>query len=89
MLTWEIIAHGRVQGVGYRSYVRRCARDLRIKGYARNLYDGTVLVLAQGDEDDLQLFRGLLRNGNGFSRVSRLEIEEITDSAFYNDFEIR
>ncbi|MFO8145373.1 MAG: acylphosphatase [Candidatus Syntrophosphaera sp.] len=89
MLSWEITAHGRVQGVGFRSFARMCARKLFITGYAKNRYDGTVLIIARGDGENLKIFCDMLRGGNGFSRVSRLEIEEITGAERYDDFEIR
>ncbi len=89
MHSWEIIVHGRVQGVGFRGFARRCAHELMIAGYAKNRYDGTVLVIARGEEDNLKVFCDMLRAGNGFSRVNRMEIEEITDPKIYNDFEIR
>lgn len=41
---------GTVQGVGYRRYVQRYARDLKLQGYAENLSDGRVEVVAEGQD---------------------------------------
>jgi acylphosphatase len=49
-------ASGRVQGVGYRYYVTDRARELRVTGYAKNLADGTVEVVAEGQEPVLREF---------------------------------
>ncbi|MGH8774976.1 MAG: acylphosphatase [Jiangellaceae bacterium] len=43
--------HGRVQGVGFRWFVRRAAQDLELAGRATNLPDGTVEVVAEGPRD--------------------------------------
>jgi acylphosphatase len=54
---------GRVQGVGFRNFVQRCALQIGVDGYTRNLSDGRVEVLAQGsaaqhEELEAQLWRG-------------------------------
>ncbi|MBW6514710.1 MAG: acylphosphatase [Candidatus Syntrophosphaera sp.] len=89
MLSWEIIVHGRVQGVGFRSFSRACARRCGITGYARNLYDGTVEIIACGSKENLELFRDMLNGGNGYIRVRRLDVSEVESTVEYNDFGIR
>ena len=58
----RITAHvsGRVQGVGYRYYITDRARELRVTGYAKNLADGTVEVVAEGQEPVLREVIGML-----------------------------
>jgi len=51
---------GRVQGVGYRYYVTDRAREIGVTGYAKNLADGSVEVVAEGAEPDLCEFIGSL-----------------------------
>lgn len=48
-----MIVRGRVQGVGYREGCRKCAQDLRLSGWVRNLPDGTVEVEAEGRAHEL------------------------------------
>ena len=50
---WRLIVRGKVQGVGYREGCRRCAQDLRLSGWVRNLPDGTVEVEAEGGPQEL------------------------------------
>jgi len=51
-----IIAKGTVQKVGYRDFVQDIARSLEIKGYVKNLRDGSVEIVAEGSEDVIEEF---------------------------------
>lgn len=53
----ELIVFGDVQGVGYRQYVAKIGRRLKLKGFVRNLNDGTVQIHCKGNERDLCEFR--------------------------------
>jgi acylphosphatase len=53
--------HGRVQGVGFRWWTRSRASELGLKGYASNLADGRVEVVAEGPKDDCEKLLTLLR----------------------------
>jgi acylphosphatase len=55
--------HGRVQGVGFRWWTRSRASELDLRGYASNLRDGRVEVVAEGREDDCAKLLELLRGG--------------------------
>ena len=68
---------GRVQGVGYRWATREQATRLGITGYAKNLSDGRVEVLACGDEDDLDSLIAWLQQGPEYSHVTDLDIETV------------
>ena len=74
------LAHGHVQMVGYREFCRRSARALSrdagapLQGYARNLANGsTVEVVAEGPRASLERLLGLLNEGPGAARVSKVE----------------
>lgn len=68
---------GLVQGVSYRAATRRQAQVLDITGYARNLPDGRVEVLALGEETAVHTFREWLWQGSPWSRVSNVHWETI------------
>ena len=68
---WRVC--GRVQGVGFRYFVVREARALGLRGWARNLMDGSVEVQATGAEAGLDLLERALREGPPHARVDRLE----------------
>ena len=58
-----IFVQGRVQGVGFRWWVRARALELGLIGFARNLVDGRVEVCAQGDPAAVAALRALLESG--------------------------
>jgi acylphosphatase len=77
---------GRVQGVGYRYFVMREADALGVTGFARNLPDGSVEVVAEGDDGVLADFEGRLRKGPSFASVSNVDRAAIAprgDSGFH------
>ena len=63
------IAKGRVQGVGYRAFCADHGMKLNVTGYAKNLPDGRVEVVAEADEATLRQLVKLMREGPPFSRV--------------------
>lgn len=69
---------GRVQGVGFRAFVWRRARQMGLSGWVRNLADGDVEAEAWGDSAAVDGFLAALRQGPPSARVERLETEELT-----------
>ncbi|MCK4555561.1 MAG: acylphosphatase [Candidatus Aenigmarchaeota archaeon] len=53
----EFIVSGEVQGVGYRQYVAKIGRRLKLAGFAENLKDGTVRIHCKGDEKAISEFK--------------------------------
>jgi acylphosphatase len=70
---------GRVQGVYYRGSAAARARELGIRGYARNLPDGRVEVLACGEQEAVLAFVEWLWIGSSASRVTAVEVRDSTD----------
>jgi acylphosphatase len=68
----EII--GDVQGVGFRFFAERHARQLGLEGYVRNRYDGAVEVEAEGSGSALEQFLTQLRRGPRAARVEDLKV---------------
>ena len=88
MITRRFVVHGRVQGVGYRWFVARQAARFGVAGFAQNLADGTVEVVAQGDESAVQSLADALRRGPTMARVSRVENTDVPhDVAQFSSFE--
>lgn len=71
----HIVVEGLVQGVGYRWFAARRAEALGVRGFVRNLYDGTVEVHASGDRSLLETLIGDLKVGPRSAHVTNLKIE--------------
>ncbi|MFN3383584.1 MAG: acylphosphatase [Archaeoglobaceae archaeon] len=59
----EVFISGVVQGVGFRYFTVKVARELGIKGYVKNLADGRVYIYAIGEEEALEKFLANVRKG--------------------------
>jgi acylphosphatase len=68
---------GRVQGVFFRASTRNEAQRLGLTGYARNLLDGRVEVVACGDKEAVQTLKDWLSKGPSGARVSGVACEFI------------
>ncbi len=88
MKRFWVRVYGRVQGVGFRYHTLSKAKLLGIKGFVKNLPDGSVFVDCEGDEDNLNIFLEFLKEGPSFACVERCEVEEKSPKG-YLDFEIR
>jgi acylphosphatase len=86
MPAYRYVVRGRVQGVGYRYFALKRAEELGLAGFARNLPDGSVEVLAEGDDELLSDFEAKLKQGPSFARVEGVERTESArrgDSGFH------
>lgn len=72
------LVSGRVQGVFFRASTQARARELGLRGYARNLPDGRVEVVARGEPDAVQALCDWLWLGSPGSRVADVEIEHLS-----------
>jgi acylphosphatase len=69
----RFLVRGRVQGVGYRYFVLRAAEGLGVAGFTRNLPDGSVEVVAEGDDPVLTQLEERRRQGPSFAKVASVE----------------
>ena len=73
MAKLEAVVKGRVQGVGYRAFVKRQADLLGLAGWVENLHDGAVALEATGPADALEHFLAHLSRGPMFARVEAVD----------------
>lgn len=80
---------GDVQGVGYRAFARRYARSLGVVGYARNLADGSVEVVAEGPRSQMDAFLGVVKRGSPSGHVDFIAFEWQAATGEFTMFSIR
>lgn len=85
----HLFISGKVQGVFYRATAVEVARKLGLAGWVRNLPDGRVEAVAQGDEEQIEEFIRWCRNGPPAARVEDIEVEPWLYDPSLRDFEIR
>ena len=84
----HVIYHGNVQGVGFRYTSRGVARPYAVSGLVRNLTDGTVEVLAEGEEAEVHRFlQDLEAHMRGFIRSCDVVFEDPTGE--FQGFSVR
>ena len=84
-----VLITGKVQGVGFRNFTQRNARQLGVNGYAKNLPNGKVEVVAEGDKAQLDALITLLKRGPRFARVDSLDVDERSFTGEYESFGVR
>jgi acylphosphatase len=85
----RFVIAGRVQGVGFRWFTRDAAAREGVHGWVRNLADGTVEVVVEGDAESVDRVEAAVRRGPSQARVERVEVEEHAPSGRITGFEIR
>jgi len=78
---------GRVQGVGFRYFVKHNAEALGVRGFVRNEDDGGVFVYAVGDRPAIEQLAAAIHTGPRFSEVRTVEEKEASIQK-YNSFQI-
>lgn len=85
----HIVASGRVQGVGYRAAIYQKAVELGIKGWVRNLADGSVEILAEGEKTGIAAFVGWCEKGPRWASVDKLQVTGQPAGSEFSEFSIR
>ena len=87
-MTRSYLVSGRVQGIGFREWVRRTARTHGVRGWVRNREDGRVEAVVTAEDVVLERFEAVLRAGSALSRIESVETSDIEETPF-SDFEVR
>jgi acylphosphatase len=86
-VTRHLDISGRVQGVGFRFYMQRKARELGITGWVRNRRDGAVEAVVQGEADAVETMTAWARRGPPSAAVAAVSITD--GDGDYSSFETR
>jgi acylphosphatase len=84
----KFLITGDVQGVGYRFFAQRAAARHQVMGHVRNCPDGSVEVIAEGTEIEVEEFKKDLVTGPQWSRVAQVEEITLDPTGLYSSFRI-
>ena len=84
----RIVVRGRVQGVGFRWFVREAARDAQLSGWVRNRHDGAVEVEAEGPRAAIDALRALLARGPDGAVIQSIDDVELSTDTLAKPFTI-
>lgn len=84
-----LLISGKVQGVYYRASAARTAADLGVTGYAKNLPDGSVELVAEGSQTELESLRQWCKKGPPAADVDRVDATESPATGEFTSFDIR
>jgi len=70
----KIVVRGLVQGVGFRAYILNIARSLGLNGFVKNQFDGSVLIVAEGEEGKLRKLVDAAARGPPAAIVESVEV---------------
>ncbi|MEW6567565.1 MAG: acylphosphatase [Chloroflexota bacterium] len=85
----HVLVHGFVQGVGFRYYTIEVASDLGLTGWVRNLKDGSVEAVAEGERAQLDRWLAALQLGRSGAQVTRVEAEWQAPSGEFRSFSLQ
>jgi len=85
----HLIVHGRVQGVWFRASVEREAKRHGVRGFVRNLTDGTVEAVIEGDDRSVAEVVAFCHRGPDGARVDRVDAEDEPPTGEPPSFEVR
>jgi acylphosphatase len=89
MITIKGYVEGRVQGVGFRYFVKNNANQLNVAGYAKNLPDTRVEFVLQGEQAAITSLLQIINRGPSNSSVKSLESQLQNTDEHYRNFSIR
>lgn len=85
----EIVVNGLVQGVGFRYFVMREAQKLGLIGYVKNLYNGEVLTVVEGEKAVVEEIVKKLRVGPMHASVKNCKVDWQEPKNEFTEFEVR
>ena len=85
----RIAVHGIVQGVFFRVNTAKAARELGLKGYAKNMPDGSVEIVAEGPKDKIDELIEFCKKSPGASEVSKIDVKFGKAKNEFGGFEVK
>jgi len=89
MIRYNVFISGKVQLVGFRSYIKKKADELGIKGWIRNLDDGRIEAVFEGEENNVKIILEYCKKGPISAEVKNLDMKKEEYKNEFKDFEIK
>ncbi len=84
----KLIVQGTVQGIFFRQFVKEHADNLKLTGFVRNLEDGNVEIIVDGEQEQIERLVGFIREGPKHAQIRNVKIEERKWSGDFKEFKI-
>lgn len=84
MKTLRLYISGTVQGVFFRKFIEEKANEFKVRGFVRNLDDGRVEVLLEGEDRNVNYMLEICRKGDSHTKIDAVEVQEIKHQGFKN-----
>lgn len=88
MIEVQVIASGRVQGVFFRNTINKIAKNFSINGYVKNLDNGSVEIVVQGEKNEIYSFLEAVKSNPEQARIDSFDPGERTIKQKYEGFKI-
>lgn len=85
----HVFLEGRVQGVGFRHFTRTNARKIGVNGWVKNLPDGRVEAVFEGDDKDVEKMISLVKQGPRSSRVTDVHVDRSAPQNDLDGFQVK
>lgn len=80
--SFTVRVKGKVQGVGFRFYTQKTAKELGVSGFVKNMRDGSVYIEAEADSDIMEAFINWVNKGPEWARVDNVSLQEKPQEGF-------
>jgi acylphosphatase len=84
----KLIVQGTVQGVFFRQFVKEHADKLKLKGFVRNLENGDVEIIVEGEHDAIERLGNICKEGPKHAQIRNVVIEERKWSGDFEGFKV-
>lgn len=84
----KLIVDGTVQGIFFKNFTKENADKLDLRGFVRDLEDGTLEVVVEGEKDNIARLIEILKKGPAHSQIRNINVEERKWSGDLKEFKI-
>lgn len=86
--TAHVYVSGRVQGIGFRFFVSAVARGKKLRGFVRNLEDGRVEIMLQGEREKIEEALNIIKSKHPLAKIKEFQVSWVETEEKFEDFKI-